>query len=1144
MQTIYKLLLVPFMVLAASYSYGQNYPVLGSTPSTEKNYVLTYKVRKPGVKDKLVLPSLKINEVTQEIQYLDGLGRVSQVITTKGAVGTGYKDIVEPIMYDAYGRNNKKYLPYANIDGLNNGKYKTTAINDQFTFYRTLGQRIDTTSFAYNETLFERSPFNRVLEQAAPGKGWRIADRTNNKNNHTVRTEYGFNGSTEVRLWNLTSNGASGTTFYAANQLYKTVVKDENWVESDGVSGLTKEFKDNEGHVVLKRLLFKNSNNQIDSLSTFYIYDDFGNLRYVIPSGVSSTSFTESDQLFKDFIYAYRYDGRQRVIEKKIPGAWWTHFVYNKLDQVIGSQDSVQRSRNEWTFSKYDGLGRSIMSGLYISSTRRSALQTIADNQTSLWETRTGGTHYGYTKLAWPQTSMKVLNVNYYDDYNFNSPSDYTYATDSLNVKSTMTRGLLTGSIVKILNSKDSLWRVNYYDNEGRMIQCHKKNIVGGKEVINNKYDFVDQLLVSKRVHTGRNGQTATILNWYEYDHMGRKLKVKEKINTEPAVTLVQYNYNEIGELTEKNLHSSNGSTYAQSVDYRYNTRGWLKSINNSTLTSDGGLSNDDTNDRFGMEMSYESGPVPQYNGNISSLKWKGAKLSSTLTAGQGYKFNYDKLNRLTAAVSTAGPNYSEYIGSYDKMGNILKLGRYSQGVKIDSLTYTYFNGGNQLQKVEDAATTEGFINGSTAATEYTYDANGNLLSDLNNGITVIAYNYLNQPQLLTKGSQKVQYTYDATGNKLKRTLVGYLDSIEYVSGIQYKNGLIDFIQTNEGRAIKNGTSYLYRYSLQDHLGNLRVEVDASGTALHEESYYAFGLTQTLPGNSELSAKNKYLYNNKELQDVSNWYDYGARFYDPVIGRWGVIDRKAELYFGWSIYSYALNSPVNAIDPDGNLVIFINGNHFGDGGCRSYWQKSHLEKVNFVDQMRNVIDKDFAGEVMDHFNDHKSIYRDGAIGGFNWAMDPNGRNCFGHLMGMYDVKSIIKSLARDKNGVIIESIKIIAHSMGGAYAKGYIRAIVNYAKNHPEECEGLQITEFDFASFQPGAQQAIDGVPLFQFSNNHDKVANNILLTSPYKPIKQRTGGKEDPNKSKGHSIFDYADKIAILEEGSYKFVNGEFVKQ
>src|SRR5690606_30488103 len=121
------------------------------------------------------------------------------------------------------------------------------------------------------------------------------------------------------------------------------------------------------------------------------------------------------------------------------------------------------------------------------------------------------------------------------------------------------------------------------------------------------------------------------------------------------------------------------GNAFAQSVDYRYNIRGWLKRINNSDLSPDAG---DHKDDLFGMELSYNEGfEVPQYNGNISGARWKNA-VDNTERA---YGYTYDPMNRLTGADYVAGgpggwtkEEERFEVGNigYDHNGNILALDR------------------------------------------------------------------------------------------------------------------------------------------------------------------------------------------------------------------------------------------------------------------------------------------------------------------------------------------------------------------------------------------------------------------------------------------------------------------------------------
>ncbi|MDP9960051.1 RHS repeat domain-containing protein [Chryseobacterium lathyri] len=141
----------------------------------------------------------------------------------------------------------------------------------------------------------------------------------------------------------------------------------------------------------------------------------------------------------------------------------------------------------------------------------------------------------------------------------------------------------------------------------------------------------------------------------------------------------------------------------------------------------------------------------------------------------------------------------------------------------------------------------------------------------------------------------------------------------------------IKFVPTSEGYFNFENNKYIYNYT--DHLGNVRLSYFNNGSSaevLEENNYYPFGLKHegynALAGNSAY----KYQYNGKELQQETGQYDYGARFYMPDIGRWGVVDPLAEKSRRFSPYNYAYNNPIRFIDPDGRqgkdiIILTANG---------------------------------------------------------------------------------------------------------------------------------------------------------------------------------------------------------------------------
>ncbi|WP_276381600.1 DUF6443 domain-containing protein [Flavobacterium sp. H4147] len=904
---------------------------------SNENFILTRKYAAPLKSSQEIANN---SDVIESISYHDGLGRPLQNIAIKGAPNKN--DIVIHIKYDNVGRQEKEYLPYMDdlgaVASYRNSIDAETRTNNYYKL--NYPQDIDNTlPNPFSQKKFEDSPLNRVLMQAAPGKDWAL------NAGHEIKSDYQTNNTTTdaVKLFTFTTSLNSDnvyvpsvptSTSYADNQLYKTVIKDENWLS--GKNNTTEEFKNKEGQVILKRTYSDYGSQTEVAHDTYYLYDTYGNLTYVLPpkaEGIANTS------TLADLCYQYKYDKQNRLIEKKLPGKEWEYIIYDKLDRPILTQDANLRAANKWLFTKYDAFNRPIYTGEYINTlqTTRAAVQTEANKTTVLFENKQvtslniNGTSVNYTNTAFPTANIDLFTINYYDDYaNIDLDGGTSVASYGI-TPITNVKGLGTCLKVRILDTASWITTVNYYDTKGRIIYTYSKNnYLTATSTVKTKLDFAGKVLETTSTHKKGTDPVITIVDVYSYDHTGRLLIEKQTINNQAQETIVSNTYDNLGQLTTKGVGGKTTQTRLQNVDYSYNIRGWLKNINN--INSMG-------NDLFAFQINYNTTTANPdnkvFNGNISQTFWKTANLDNSM---KNYTYTYDKLNRLTQATDNSTLNAGRYNESlsYDKNGNImsiLRLGNTNATATtfgtMDNLTYTY-DTGNKLTKVEDTSgSTEGFNNGSSATIEYTYDSNGNMKTDANKKITAVSYNHLNLPTSVTINGGTINYVYDASGIKQRKT-VSTGSSNDYAGSFVYENNILKQFSQPEGYIVYNAGIYSYIYQYKDHLGNIRLSYQDkdnngyvnSSEIVQENNYYAFGLTQKGYNGAINGTDNKYKFSGKDLQDELglNMYDYGMRNYDPALGRWMNIDPLAELSRRWSPYNYAYNNPNYFIDPDGMLV--------------------------------------------------------------------------------------------------------------------------------------------------------------------------------------------------------------------------------
>ena len=254
-----------------------------------------------------------------------------------------------------------------------------------------------------------------------------------------------------------------------------------------------------------------------------------------------------------------------------------------------------------------------------------------------------------------------------------------------------------------------------------------------------------------------------------------------------------------------------------------------------------------------------------------------------------------------------------------------------------------------------------------------------------------------------------------------------YTISTNYLLGgsLVMKNGKIDKILFDGGYAqdtSANSTTdkFAFYYYNQDHLGNNREVVDANGVVQQVTNYYPFGAPYVDATAVKCDSLQPYKYTGKELDLMHglNTYDYGARQHDPILCRWDRIDPLCEKYYNVSPYAYTSNNPVNAIDPDGNRIIFVNGLlalGSPEGGSK-YWNG---ENSAFVRNAQKYL-HDNSIQFLDI--DHK------------WSSTCFNRQLNGYSYAKEHYQELTKGMDKEK-----DKFNFVAHSMGCAFSAGMIQ---------------------------------------------------------------------------------------------------------
>jgi RHS repeat-associated protein len=639
---------------------------------------------------------------------------------------------------------------------------------------------------------------------------------------------------------------------------------------------------------------------------TLYYYDQAGNLVQTVPpqgvQRVSPASNETINDIRKNNVLKedtadvngqkvapsntlqtqYRYNSLNQLVWQKTPDGGETRFAYDNLGRIIASQNSNQTGNSQFSYTRYDFLGRITEAGqlktkagtvLSINENGRlvdasnnpiptDAVKTainypynIADNTEqvtrTIYDRPVKDTESWFTSYGSDNNHKRVTAVLYFDTFTSQSALD-TYSNGIFYDYD------VHGNVKELIHNNNNA--------------ALKRMGVARKKIVYD-YDLISGNV--NKVTYQPNDANEQFIHRYDYDADNRIQQVytsKDNIIWEKEANYLYYDH---GPLARIDL----GDKQVQGLDYIYTLQGWLKGVNSERIGKDYDAGKDGLNvaqDAFGFALNYYNGDYKSrsgsrdnaifsyskeqnlakadnnmYNGNIKEMVTSLTDHNQNIIPTQFNFYSYDQLNRIKEMTSksilgnTASNSYaSQY--SYDKNGNLKTMFNSApkNGVitPMDQLTYNYYSGTNRLKHVNDAIANDVFTNGAANDTSldidnqtedenYLYDNIGQLTEDKQEGIQ-IDWRVDGKVKSVTKNNGTViSFEYDGLGNRIAKTVA---TATKTTTTYYLRDAQGNVLSTYE--MIKEGTQTTYFLVEQDIYGSSRLGAEKHRTQISQEA--------------------------------------------------------------------------------------------------------------------------------------------------------------------------------------------------------------------------------------------------------------------------------------------------------------------